>query len=61
MLFLFKDVKFTVDGSTFITPSTKNFCLMLYSCASRLKQYCSYLGLVSGSTQCKEITEINIY
>jgi len=34
MLFLktFKDVKFTVDGSafqTFITLSTKNFCLML--------------------------------
>ena len=34
MLFLktFKDAKFTVDGSafqTFITLSTKNFCLML--------------------------------
>ena len=34
VLFLktFKDVKFTVDGSafeTFITPSTKNYCLML--------------------------------
>jgi len=34
MLFLkhFKDVKFTVDGSTFqtfITPSAKNFSLML--------------------------------
>jgi len=34
MLFLqtFKDAKFVVDGNafqTFITPSTKNFCLML--------------------------------
>jgi len=64
MLFLktFKDIKFTVDGSvfqTFINLSTKN--LANASCASRLKQFILMAPSLSGSTQCKEITEINIW
>ena len=55
----FRDVKFTVDGSafrTFITLSTKNFCLMLAVHLGLNGLYPSF----SGSTQCKEITKINI-
>jgi len=64
MLFVktFTDVKFTVDDSAFqtvITLCTKN--LSNASCASRLKQFILMAPSGSGSTQCKEITEIDIY
>ena len=58
----FTDVKFTVDDSAFqtvITLCTKN--LSNASCASRLKQFILMAPTGSGSTQCKEITEIDIY
>jgi len=64
MLFLktFTDVKFTVDDSTFqtvITQCTKNLSNASY--ASRLKQFILMAPSGSGSSQCNEITEIDIY
>ena len=67
MLFLktFKDAKFVVDGNafqTFITLSTKNFCLMLaVYLAVHHKQFMLMTPSVSVTTQCKEIIEIYIY
>jgi len=67
MLFLktFKDAKFLVDGNafqTFITLSTKNFCLMLaVYLAVHHKKFMLMTPSVSVTTQCKEIIEIYIY
>jgi len=58
----FEDVKFTVDGM-----HSKHLLLCLQkllsnaSCASKLKQFILMAPSVSGSSQCKEITEINIF
>jgi len=67
MLFLktFKDATFVVDGNafqTFITLSTRNFCLMLaVYLAVHHKQFMLMTRSVSVTTQCKEIIEIYIY